>query len=79
MSTIDRAPFTAARTAGKAVGQRRRLAAKNQCHYCNDQSDRCTAEILDPLAEVKLCAKHTADVLEYAIRIQQRINMGATS
>lgn len=73
MSHHDRTQFTVARDAGKTTGQARRLAAKNQCHYCNDQSTRCTAEIIDPLAEVKLCAKHTADVLEYALRIQARI------
>lgn len=50
-----------------------RPVGKTQCHYCTDAGTRCTAETLDPVAEVKLCARHTALVLEYAIRVKARI------
>lgn len=55
-----------------------RIEGKRQCHMCNDQGERCTAEVLDPLAEVLLCAKHTARVLEYAVWVKTRITERGT-
>lgn len=50
-----------------------RPAGRDQCHMCSDTGERCTAEVLDPIGEVKLCAKHTARVLEYAVWVKTRI------
>lgn len=71
--TSTRAAFAAARDKGLAKRQAARIIGKNQCHYCNDQGNRCSAEVADPLAEVALCTKHLARVVEYVHHIQARI------
>jgi hypothetical protein len=50
-----------------------RIEGKRQCHYCDDLGRQCTGETLDPDAEVLLCAKHTARLLEYAVWVQAKI------
>lgn len=77
--TTERASFEAARSAGLAKRQAARIIGKNQCHYCNDQGNRCSAEVADPLAQVALCTKHLARVVEYVHHIQARINSKETT
>jgi len=79
MTTTDREAFAAARDAGLAKRHETRIAGINQCHYCGHKGERCTAEVADPLADVLLCIKHTADVLRYAVQVQQRITQGRAS
>lgn len=58
-----------------------RPAGKTQCHITNNQGIRCTGEVMDPMAEIGMCTRHTAALLEYAVRIKARIisSKGATS
>lgn len=37
-----------------------------RCRYLRRNGDQCTGEALDPTAEVLLCIKHTARVVEHA-------------
>lgn len=50
-----------------------RPAGSRQCHITSDKGVRCTGEVMDPMAELGLCTRHTAVLLEYAVRITARI------
>lgn len=69
----DRAAFKRQRDHGLTKRQATRVAGANQCHYCNHAGNRCTAEVADPLAEVALCVKHLARVVEYVYHLQARL------
>jgi hypothetical protein len=73
MTATDRAEFQTRRDAGLGKRQQTRIAGRNQCHYCSHSGDRCTAEVADPLAEVALCTKHLARVVEYVTHLQARL------
>jgi len=79
VSHRERTEFKPARDAGLAKRQATRVAGRNQCHYCNDKGDRCTAEVADPLAEVALCTKHLARVVEYVVHLQARLTNRSAS
>lgn len=41
-------------------------AKYTQCRYLRRSGDQCTAEAVDPTADVLLCIKHMARVVEHA-------------
>ncbi|WP_141581279.1 hypothetical protein [Actinomadura sp. WMMA1423] len=48
-----------------------------RCRYIRANDERCTGEVLDPEADVQLCLKHTARVVEHARATYERFRLEA--
>ncbi|MEV4001010.1 hypothetical protein [Actinomadura sp. NPDC049753] len=48
-----------------------------RCRYLRQNDERCTGEVLDPAADVLLCVKHTARVVEHARATYERFRREA--
>ncbi|WP_141579673.1 hypothetical protein [Actinomadura sp. WMMA1423] len=48
-----------------------------RCRYLRQNDEQCTAEVLDPEADVLLCLKHSARVVEHARATYERFRLEA--
>ena len=53
-------------------------ARYEQCRYLRRNGEQCTAEAVDPAADVLLCIKHMARVVEHARATYERFKQEAT-
>jgi len=51
---------------------------RSQCRYLRRNGEQCTGEAADPNADVLLCIKHMARVVEHARATYERFKKEAT-
>jgi hypothetical protein len=49
-----------------------------QCRYLRRSGEQCTGEAADPTADVLLCIKHMARVVEHTLATYERLKKEAT-
>lgn len=65
-------------THGREVAEQQPAPRLVRCRYLRQSGEQCTGEALDPTADVLLCTKHTARVVEHARATYSRYRKEAT-